>query len=83
MTQVDWSEPRYEEICSILRPFLVQSGFQPTKFKFVPVGAIQGVNLVSRDSPNAANLMMWYNGPALVDLLGESRIVHYSNGYLN
>lgn len=70
VTQVDWSKTRYEEICSILRPFLVQSGFQPSKSKFIPVGAMQGVNLVNRDNPNTADLLKWYIGPTLVDLLG-------------
>lgn len=30
-----------------------------------------GINLVNRDSPDAAALNAWYNGPTLVDLLGK------------
>ncbi|KAF8974680.1 P-loop containing nucleoside triphosphate hydrolase protein [Flammula alnicola] len=51
---------RYDEICSELRPFLTQSGFQPSKTAFVPVGAMQGVNLVGLDE---AMLRKWYKGP--------------------
>jgi elongation factor 1 alpha-like protein len=43
-----------------------------SKASFVPVGAMQGVNLASRDSSDAAELRKWYQGPTLVDLLGKS-----------
>ncbi|KAJ3506778.1 hypothetical protein NLJ89_g6680 [Agrocybe chaxingu] len=71
LDQVEWSRSRYEEICGALRPFLVQTGFQPSKTKFVPVGAMQGINLVSCDGPTAADLKQWYKGPTLVDLLDK------------
>lgn len=38
---------------------------------FVPVGAMLGVNLVDRTSPEASALSRWYKGPTLVDLLGR------------
>ena len=66
-----WEKSRYEEICDLLRPFLQQSGFQPSKTKFVPVGAMAGVNLVKREGSDAAALNKWYKGPTLVDLLGQ------------
>lgn len=34
---------------------------------------MQGVNLVNRDNPNTADLLKWYNGPTLVDLLGRGQ----------
>ncbi|KAF7800114.1 hypothetical protein EIP86_011359 [Pleurotus ostreatoroseus] len=71
LDQVQWDQDRYEEICSTLRPFLLQSGFHPSKTKFVPVGAMAGINLVNRDDPDAAALCRWYTGPTLVDLLDE------------
>ncbi|PPR03834.1 hypothetical protein CVT26_000832 [Gymnopilus dilepis] len=71
LDQVEWSRSRYEEICGELRPFLTQSGFQPSKTKFVPVAAMEGVNLVGREGPAAAQLSEWYNGPTLVDLLDD------------
>lgn len=67
---MQWRKNRYEEICDLLRPFLVQSGFNPSKTKFVPVGAMEGVNLLACDESNAKELLRWYTGPTLVDLLG-------------
>ncbi|THH33638.1 hypothetical protein EUX98_g505 [Antrodiella citrinella] len=69
LDQVQWEKDRYEEICSLLRPFLAQSGFHPSKTKFVPVGAMSGINLLNRDGEDAELLRKWYKGPALVDLL--------------
>lgn len=56
----------------MLRPFLLQSGFHPSKTKFVPVGAMDGVNLLFREGVKAEDLIRWYTGPTLVDLLGMS-----------
>ena len=63
---------RYKEICELLKPFLAQTGFLSSKTKFVPVGAMQGINLLHRDDPNAKDLNSWYKGPTLVDLLGAA-----------
>ncbi|KAJ3484999.1 hypothetical protein NLI96_g5250 [Meripilus lineatus] len=71
LDMVQWSKARYNEICGLLKPFLIQSGFPSSKFKFVPVGAMAGVNLVNKDSPEAQNLRAWYKGPTLVDLLDK------------
>ncbi|KAI0332463.1 EF Tu GTP binding domain-containing protein [Cubamyces sp. BRFM 1775] len=68
LDQVEWSKARYEEICELLKPFLVQSGFNPAKTRFVPVAAMEGVNL-ARTEPAACPLYRWYKGPTLVDLL--------------
>jgi len=72
LDQVAWSQDRYDEICEAMKPFLVQSGFQPSKTKFVPVGAMQAVNLLGRKGEDAKELNEWYSGPTLVDLLGAS-----------
>ncbi|KAF8076074.1 P-loop containing nucleoside triphosphate hydrolase protein [Lyophyllum atratum] len=69
LDQVTWESDRYVEICSTLRPFLLQSGFHPSKTKYVPVGAMQGVNLATCEGNDAAPLRKWYKGPTLVDLL--------------
>ncbi|KAF8897219.1 EF Tu GTP binding domain-containing protein [Infundibulicybe gibba] len=71
LDQVQWNQGRYDDICSLLRPFLVQSGFHPSKTKFVPVGAMQGVNLLSREGADSNTLREWYDGPTLVNLLDE------------
>ncbi|KAH9978126.1 EF Tu GTP binding domain-containing protein, partial [Lactifluus volemus] len=69
LDMVDWSKERYEDICHQLKPFLVQSGFQTSKTHFVPVGAMSGVNLVSRKGQDAVVLDSWYSGPTLAELL--------------
>lgn len=71
LDQVEWSESRYEEICAVLRPFLAQSGFHPSKTKFVPVGAMQGINLLQREGADSSSLREWYSGPTLVDFLDQ------------
>ncbi|KAL0580789.1 hypothetical protein V5O48_001254 [Marasmius crinis-equi] len=69
LDQVEWDKSRYDEIRDFLKPFLIQSGFQPSKTKFVPVGAMLGVNLVSREGETGIKLNAWYDGPTLVDYL--------------
>lgn len=44
--------------------------------KFVPVGAVQGVNLANREGDEATELRQWYKGPTLVDCLGEPSITY-------
>ncbi|KDQ14776.1 hypothetical protein BOTBODRAFT_109754 [Botryobasidium botryosum FD-172 SS1] len=66
LDMVEWSKARFDEICGALQPFLVQSGFQPSKTIFIPCGAFSGVNLQER---NCKALEAWYNGPTLVDAL--------------
>ncbi|TBU31999.1 EF Tu GTP binding domain-containing protein [Dichomitus squalens] len=68
LDQVEWAKSRYNEIVQLLKPFLVQSGFHPSKTKFVPVVAMEGVNLTRRE-PADCPLFKWYDGPTLVDLL--------------
>ncbi|KAH9927121.1 EF Tu GTP binding domain-containing protein, partial [Epithele typhae] len=68
LDQVEWSRARYVEICELLKPFLAQSGFHPSKTKFVPVAAMTGVNLAQAE-PKGSPLFEWYKGPTLVDLL--------------
>lgn len=73
--QVGWASDRYEDVCSQLKPFLLQSGFHSSKTRFVPVGAMAGVNLLDHESDEAKNLRAWYSGPTLVDLLGNSSVL--------
>ncbi|KAI6004124.1 EF Tu GTP binding domain-containing protein [Pisolithus albus] len=71
MDQVKWAESRYDEIRRLLKAFLGQSGFHPSKIGFVPVAAMLGVNLVDRSYEGAPALTNWYKGPTLVDLLDQ------------
>ncbi|EIW61774.1 EF Tu GTP binding domain-containing protein [Trametes versicolor FP-101664 SS1] len=68
LDQVEWSKARYEEICELMRPFLLQSGFHPNKTRFVPVAAMEGINL-AQAAPKGSPLNQWYKGPTLVNLL--------------
>ncbi|KAI0650147.1 EF Tu GTP binding domain-containing protein [Trametes meyenii] len=68
LDQVEWSKARYSEIVELLKPFLVQSGFHPSKTKFVPVAAMEGANL-ARPEPATCPLYQWYKGPTVVELL--------------
>lgn len=71
LDQVNWDPSRFEEICGLLRAFLVQSGFPSSKTSFVPVSAMLGVNLVNCTDADALVLSKWYKGPTLVDLLDK------------
>ncbi|KAL1743563.1 P-loop containing nucleoside triphosphate hydrolase protein, partial [Schizophyllum fasciatum] len=71
LDQVNWDRDRYDDICEQLKPFLVQTGFQPSKTSFVPVAAMQGINLANRDDEEAAALKTWYHGPTLLDLADQ------------
>lgn len=68
LDQVNWDPSRFEEICGLLRAFLVQSGFPSSKTSFVPVSAMLGVNLVNNAD---ASVLSWYKGPTLIDLLDK------------
>ncbi|THV05438.1 EF Tu GTP binding domain-containing protein [Dendrothele bispora CBS 962.96] len=71
LDQVNWDKGRYDEIVDFLRPFLMQSGFQSAKTKFVPVSAMQGVNLTAGENETSKDLRSWYDGPSLVNCLDQ------------
>ncbi|ETV96857.1 hypothetical protein H310_10141 [Aphanomyces invadans] len=67
MDSVHWSKDRFEYIQTVLRTFLVQSGFKLDQLRFVPVSGLTGENLISPvdDVTDAA----WYLGPTLVQAI--------------
>ncbi|KAG8906018.1 Hsp70 suppressor, GTPase facilitates ribosomal subunit dissociation [Tulasnella sp. 403] len=69
MDMVKYSQDRYEEICSVLKPFLAQSGYHPSRTTFVPCAGMAGVNLVDTTAEGANELRAWYKGPTLVEAL--------------
>ncbi|KAF8665717.1 hypothetical protein AX16_000167 [Volvariella volvacea WC 439] len=71
LDMVQWDRSRYDDIVAQMKPFLVQTGFQPSKTKFVPVGAMQAVNLLNLDGEDAKPLRQWYKGPTLIDFLDQ------------
>jgi translation elongation factor EF-1alpha len=66
--QVGWAQYRFEEIQEAMMPFLQAAGFPPAKTTFIPLAAMEGINLVQRDCPE---LQEWYDGPTLMELLGK------------
>ncbi|GAA5941246.1 hypothetical protein JCM3775_006661 [Rhodotorula graminis] len=63
---VGWSQKRFEAIRESLQPFLTQTGFNPAKVAYVPVGAMSGENLTRRTSEV---LESWFEGRSLVEEL--------------
>lgn len=54
-----------------MKPFLVSAGFSSSKTTFLPIAAMEGVNILERDEPL---LNAWYSGPTLIDTLGQLTI---------
>ena len=65
---MDWSQDRYDEIVDSLKPFLASAGFAAAKTVFLPLAAMDGINVMSNENEM---LKAWYNGPTLMDALGK------------
>lgn len=48
MDMVEWKEEVFDEISQTITPFLKSIGFADDKIHFVPVSALEGINLISR-----------------------------------
>jgi elongation factor 1 alpha-like protein len=70
--KVDWSQDRYEEIVEAMKPFLVSAGFASSKTTYLPLAAMEGINVVSAEEP----LLEWYKGSTLLDALGKHSSFH-------
>jgi len=62
--QVNWSQPRYEEIKNEVSSYLKKVGYDPTKVPFIPISGWNGDNMLEK-SPN----LPWYKGPTLLEAL--------------
>ncbi|KAL1411034.1 hypothetical protein Q8F55_001981 [Vanrija albida] len=71
MDMVDWSQDRYDDIVDALKPFLTSAGFASAKTVFLPLAAMEGINVAERNLPAAGS---WYKGPALVDALDKVEV---------
>ena len=58
-----WSESRYDEVCQLVLPFLVKVGYKEDNIQFVPLSALLGLNLESRDL-QPEELKSWYHSEA-------------------
>lgn len=65
---VDWSQARFEEIKSMLEPFLVESGFSAKRIQFVPTSGLEGINVKDKPSKDV-KLSEWYKGPTLLEAI--------------
>ncbi|OCF36633.1 elongation factor 1 alpha-like protein [Kwoniella heveanensis BCC8398] len=68
MDVVSWSQDRYDDIVDALKPFLVSAGFSAAKTTFMPLAAMEGINVLEN---NAEELKAWYDGPTLIDALAD------------
>ncbi|KRT86013.1 hypothetical protein AMK59_1643 [Oryctes borbonicus] len=66
---VSWSQERFSEIKNKLKTFLRQAGFRESDVSFVPCSGLTGQNLIQK--PTEKELMAWYSGPCLIEVLGE------------
>lgn len=67
---VAWSEDRYNEIISKIRPFLKLIGFNldDGEVTFMPISGFTGANLLNPPNPSDCS---WYNGPTLLHHLNQ------------
>lgn len=70
MDTVNWSKERFDEIVNKLKVFLRQAGFKESDLTYIPCSGMSGENLVK--PPTEPELLAWYNGPTLVNVIGES-----------
>lgn len=71
---VEWSKDRYYEIKIQVEPFLKQIGFKAENIHFVPISGLIGINLLIK--PTVPELVEWYTGPTLVELLDSFKLPH-------
>lgn len=67
---VSWSQERFNEITQKLKVFLKQAGFKENDVAFVPCSGLTGQNLIKKPTEN--ELLSWYNGPCLINVIGMS-----------
>lgn len=70
---VSWSQERFDEIVKKLKSFLKQVGFKENDVTFVPCSGLTGQNLISKPTEN--ELLVWYNGPCLLDVIGKLKYI--------
>ncbi|XP_041974061.1 HBS1-like protein [Aricia agestis] len=68
----NWSQERFDEITKKLKIFLKQAGFKDSDVTYVPCSGLTGENLVK--PPSEAELMKWYSGPSLLDVIDKFNV---------
>lgn len=62
-----WSQARYDHIKNTVLPFILRSGFNAKRVRFVPVSGLNGDNV--NNSESKSQLFNWYKGPSLIDAI--------------
>jgi len=71
MDMVYWSKDRYDDIVAEMKPFLAAAGFAAAKTTFLPLAAMEGLNVAQSNLPLEAD---WYDGPNLVQALDKVEV---------
>jgi bifunctional enzyme CysN/CysC len=75
MDLVDYSQARYEELVEEFEAFArkLRGGKNPrrTETSYIPISALNGDNVVER-----SQLMPWYDGPVLLDVLEQVEVAY-------
>lgn len=74
---VNWSKERFDEIVTKLKTFLRHTGFKESDVTYTPCSGLTGENLVHK--PTSAELLSWYTGPTLVEVIGKCCAFLFSN----
>ncbi|KAF4720766.1 hypothetical protein FOZ63_029431, partial [Perkinsus olseni] len=69
--EVNFSQARFEKICSAVIRHLHNLGFGDDRIEAIPISALTGYNLYNRGpvDPSAEATMPWYSGPSLYEHL--------------
>ncbi|XP_047735700.1 HBS1-like protein isoform X2 [Hyalella azteca] len=68
---VQWSQQRFNEICSTLTVFLKSVGFRSSEVTYVPCAGLSGENLVK--PPSEPQLKAWYSGPTILNAIDNMK----------
>lgn len=64
-----WNQDRFNDIMNKLKFFLKHAGFKDSDVHYIPCSGLSGENLVKPASE--AELISWYKGPTLLQIVGE------------
>lgn len=74
-----WGKHRFDEIVVKLKVFLKQAGFKDSDVSYIPCSGLTGENLVK--PATEPELVEWYKGPTLLQVVGEFRIIFHAFGF--
>ncbi|PRP87072.1 HBS1-like protein-like [Planoprotostelium fungivorum] len=69
MDAIHYNKSKYNDMCRQLREYMMYVGYPEYCIQFVPLSAMQGVNLFTERKEDSTKLNDWYNGPTFMQLL--------------